>query len=656
MDYTEAIRLALGGEQRGYTVLYEKTYQKKYFLALQYMKNEAAAEDVIQEAYIRAFSKLDTLKKPEKFPSWFGMIVANTAKNALRKNSPMLFSDIPADGEQEEFEYQIEDENIDHMPETAYTRKETRQLMHRLLDSLSEEQRMCILMFHIEGLSIRQIASALGCSENTVKSRLKYGRDNIKAKGEELQKKGYQLYSVAPLPLFLYLLQKEAAYMKADGSLSAAGARVAEYVIPFSEEEGGAGASRKMQKTTGRGIKAAKSGFIHTAAGKITIAAVILCLAGGAAVYGMSQLNKKEEAARPEVEKEEHEEEKVEEIPAVTAKEVQDAEYETLIAGNLTKEELQFVLAYGPQEIPEQGFQGQDYLNFLNAFCDASRRNESEPMIEYYGLGENGEGQYSVSDVNRMFRSFTDYQMAEGDGVLSQYNVHVQGNAVAFAGATISNTSNAVITSANYTEEVMEIYYTYDFITGDMARDGIPKKIENKKALLKPNTDGLYQIVEIVVIEEQTPQGQTPEGQAPEGQTPEGQTPEEQAPEEQIPEEPADSVGFPVGNFSYAAQAGGGRGTLSIDPTGAATYVEFSSGTGMGTEIRYQMVADGTAAVQDGVTAYVLQFIEGNEFQMTGSGREPTGYLESGESMSFYYDANQGTLQDAWGNIWTPVN
>ena len=55
MDYTEAIRLALGGEQRGYTVLYEKTYQKKYFLALQYMKNEAAAEDVIQEAYIRAF-------------------------------------------------------------------------------------------------------------------------------------------------------------------------------------------------------------------------------------------------------------------------------------------------------------------------------------------------------------------------------------------------------------------------------------------------------------------------------------------------------------------------------------------------------------------------------------------------------------------------
>ena len=83
--------------------------------------------------------------------------------------------------------------------------------------------------------------------------------------------------------------------------------------------------------------------------------------------------------------------------------------------------------------------------------------------------------------------------------------------------------------------------------------------------------------------------------------------------------------------------------------------MEFSSGTGKGSEIKYQMVVDGTAAVSDGVTAYSLQFIEGNEFQMTGSGREVTGYLESGDSKTFYYDANQGTLQDVWGTIWAPA-
>ena len=93
MNYTEAVNLALAGEERGYGFLYANTYKSKYYLALQYMKNEEAAQDVLQDAYIKAFSKLNTLQDAEKFPSWFGMIVANTAKNALAKNNPMLFSD-----------------------------------------------------------------------------------------------------------------------------------------------------------------------------------------------------------------------------------------------------------------------------------------------------------------------------------------------------------------------------------------------------------------------------------------------------------------------------------------------------------------------------------------------------------------------------------
>ena len=58
MTYTEAIDLARAGEERGYGFLYEKTYKSKYYLALQYMKNEEEAEDVLQEAYIKAFSSI----------------------------------------------------------------------------------------------------------------------------------------------------------------------------------------------------------------------------------------------------------------------------------------------------------------------------------------------------------------------------------------------------------------------------------------------------------------------------------------------------------------------------------------------------------------------------------------------------------------------
>ena len=189
MNYAEAVELAKQGDEAGFNFLYEETYKSKYYLALKYMQNEEAAKDVVQDAYIRAFEKLDTLENPESFAAWLGIIVANTAKNALQKQNPMLFADIAKDSEEEEFEYQIEDESVQNQPEIAYSQKETQELVHELIDSLSEEQRMCILMFHIEGQSISEIAKTLGCSENTVKSRLNYGRKNIKGKAEELQKK-----------------------------------------------------------------------------------------------------------------------------------------------------------------------------------------------------------------------------------------------------------------------------------------------------------------------------------------------------------------------------------------------------------------------------------------------------------------------------------
>ncbi len=118
-----------------------------------------------------------------------------------------MFSDMRA--EEDVFEYEVQDDNVSYQPETAYTRQETQLLVHELINSLSEEQRLCILMFHIEGLSISTIASILGCSENTVKSRLNYGRKNIRQKAEELQKKGYKLYNLAPIPFLLYLLRQE---------------------------------------------------------------------------------------------------------------------------------------------------------------------------------------------------------------------------------------------------------------------------------------------------------------------------------------------------------------------------------------------------------------------------------------------------------------
>ena len=56
------------------------------------------------------------------------------------------------------FEYEIEDEKAQYQPERNYTQKETQELVHELIDSLSDEQRLCILMYHLDDQSIKDIA------------------------------------------------------------------------------------------------------------------------------------------------------------------------------------------------------------------------------------------------------------------------------------------------------------------------------------------------------------------------------------------------------------------------------------------------------------------------------------------------------------------
>ena len=138
MNFTEAVKLAREGKEEGFRYLYETTYRSKFYLALQYMKNEDAAQDVVQDSYIKAFSKLDMLDQPEAFSSWLGRIVANTAKNELAKKNPMLFSSMGAEDQEEEFENLIEDEQIDSQQELSYTRQETQELVHEMIDSLSD--------------------------------------------------------------------------------------------------------------------------------------------------------------------------------------------------------------------------------------------------------------------------------------------------------------------------------------------------------------------------------------------------------------------------------------------------------------------------------------------------------------------------------------
>lgn len=210
MTWKDAVGLALEGREEGYNFLYQQTYQKSYYVALKYMKQEEEAADVLQDAYIKAFQNLDQLQEPDKFPGWFSRIVASKALDELRKKKAVLFSQMQTeDSEEVSMEELLVDERVENRPELAMDREETSRLVQEMIAGLSDEQRMCVMMFYIEQMSVKNIAEVTGVSENTVKSRLKYGRKNIEEKVLELERKGTKLYGITPFPFFLYFLLRD---------------------------------------------------------------------------------------------------------------------------------------------------------------------------------------------------------------------------------------------------------------------------------------------------------------------------------------------------------------------------------------------------------------------------------------------------------------
>lgn len=281
MTYTEAIRKALNGDATGFEYLYNSTRNNKYYLALKYVKNEETAKDVIQEAYLRAWKNLDKLKEPEKFESWLAQIVVNTAKNELEKRNHTPL-DLRAESGEDEDDTEIIDRAVsswDNVPELEYTREETRQLVHELIDALPDEQRLVVIAFELEGLTTKEIAEQLGCKEATIKSRLRYARGNIKEQAEVLQKKGYKLYSIAPVTLVLYLLRKDMVVFAAEPATQLALSECGKTILESTH------VAPQAVKAAGDTVSAAKKiAFLSTKAGKAVATVVLTVAVGGTAV------------------------------------------------------------------------------------------------------------------------------------------------------------------------------------------------------------------------------------------------------------------------------------------------------------------------------------------------------------------------------------
>ena len=200
----ELVLSAKNGNKKAFDKLYKLTSNDVWFTCVSLLKDEENAKDIMQETYITAFLKLDTLKDEEKFCGWLTAIATNKSKNKLKGK----------------VEYQIDDEVLiteaetDELmlPEEYITKTEKRKVLLQIMeDTLSFNQYQTVLMFYFDEMSISEIAQGLEISEGTVKSRLNSSRAKMKTAIEDYEKKsGDKLHGVVVVPFFTTIFKEEA--------------------------------------------------------------------------------------------------------------------------------------------------------------------------------------------------------------------------------------------------------------------------------------------------------------------------------------------------------------------------------------------------------------------------------------------------------------
>ncbi len=154
--------------ERLYKEHFPRVYRTAYFVT----GNHQMAEDVAQEAFLKAFTNLHKLQERHKFGSWINVIASNHAVDILRKNKKVFFTD-----NMETYGGEAVDDN----PTECWDRKEKMEEVRNALARLEPEEREIIVLKYFNELSIKEIAALIKAPSGTIKSRLFRARDKIRS-------------------------------------------------------------------------------------------------------------------------------------------------------------------------------------------------------------------------------------------------------------------------------------------------------------------------------------------------------------------------------------------------------------------------------------------------------------------------------------------
>jgi len=174
----ELVRRAQRNERGAFDLLVLKYQHKVVKLVARLLRDPAEAEDVAQEAFVKAYRALGSFRGDSAFYTWLYRIAVNTARNAIasRQRRPLDYEVELSESEQNNVTARLQHSDT---PEATVLSEEIRQTVNQAIGQLPEDLRTAIVLREIEGLSYEEIAATMDCPVGTVRSRIFRAREAI---------------------------------------------------------------------------------------------------------------------------------------------------------------------------------------------------------------------------------------------------------------------------------------------------------------------------------------------------------------------------------------------------------------------------------------------------------------------------------------------
>lgn len=181
------VNKARGGDEEAFGELVKMYHQRVYNLAYGMVNNAEDAAELVQQTWVKVWSKLGSFKEDAKFFTWVYRVASNTGLDFLRHKS-RLREDVLLDGVEPAVDPDLDRAaSQNSRPDREMAQSEIREVFEKSIESLSPDHRMALILREVDGLSYEEIAKVTGCRKGTVMSRIFYARKKMQEKLGDLR-------------------------------------------------------------------------------------------------------------------------------------------------------------------------------------------------------------------------------------------------------------------------------------------------------------------------------------------------------------------------------------------------------------------------------------------------------------------------------------